>query len=115
MRLAANRCQFRRVRRTIRRGVPQLSQIRACRPEPHFPEAAVRQPAKMTAVQLLVVLVIAGMLIALLLPALQLAREYGRRAHCLNNLRQQGHAMLAHHKAQGRFPSGGWGWAWVGE
>ncbi|MEX2121946.1 MAG: DUF1559 domain-containing protein [Pirellulales bacterium] len=71
--------------------------------------------AAFTVIELLVVISIIGMLMALILPAVQMAREAGRRTHCLNNLRQQGLAMLSHHSAYQRFPSGGWGWAWVGD
>jgi len=60
----------------------------------------------MTLVELLVVMTIIGVLVALLMPAVQAARESSRRASCLNNLRQLGLASHHHHDVNKKFPTG---------
>ncbi|MEQ8847344.1 DUF1559 domain-containing protein [Botrimarina sp.] len=69
----------------------------------------------MTLVELLVVVAIIGVLAALLLPAVQAAREAARNTHCKNNLRQIGLAALGFEATHGALPAGGWNAAWMGD
>jgi len=65
-----------------------------------------RPPHGFTLVELLVVIAIIGVLIALMLPAINAARESGRRLQCANNLKQIGVALLAYEGANQTFPPG---------
>jgi prepilin-type N-terminal cleavage/methylation domain-containing protein/prepilin-type processing-associated H-X9-DG protein len=78
---------------------------------------AVSRPtrAAFTLVELLVVITIIGVLMGLLLPALNSVRESMRQTQCKNNLHQLGTAALEHLTTQGHYPSSGWGFMWTGD
>lgn len=67
-----------------------------------------------TLVETLVVLAILALLAGLSLSAMQHLRHTAARATCSSNLRQVGLAMHQCHDSRHAFPSGGWGWGWVG-
>jgi prepilin-type N-terminal cleavage/methylation domain-containing protein len=63
-----------------------------------------------TLVELLVVIAVIGVLVSLMLPAVQASREAGRRTQCLNQIKQIIVAFHHHHDVYSYFPTGGWSW-----
>lgn len=75
----------------------------------------MRSRRGITLLELLVVIAIIGILLAMLIPAVNAAREAARKTQCRSHLKQIGLAFLTHHDSQGHFPSGGWRSDWIGE
>ena len=67
-----------------------------------------------TLVELLVVIAIIGILVALLLPAIQAAREAARRTECTNKMKQLGVAIHNYHDTHKQFPPAGINYGWAG-
>lgn len=87
------------------RGASPVNLMAACESDARLCRAARRRPLHgFTLIELLVVISIISVLIALLVPAVQSARESGRRTACLNNIRQLATAVLSYESTNGCFP-----------
>lgn len=75
----------------------------------------LRPHAAYTLIELLVAMFIIGVLMSLLLAAVNEARKSARRVACQNHVKQLALACLNHENAHGHLPTGGWGGAWVGD
>lgn len=68
-----------------------------------------------TLIELLIVVAVISILVALTIPAVQLARESARQTQCRNNLRQMGLAVQNFEATHRFYPSNGWGYQWIGD
>lgn len=69
----------------------------------------------LTLIELLIVIAIISLLMQLILPAVEMSREAARQSQCQNNLRQVALAFQLHEGSHDHYPTGGWGWGWVGD
>ncbi len=73
----------------------------------------MRRTGGFTLIELMTVLAVIGLVISMLIPAVQSARESARRTTCMNQLRQLGLALQMVEQSHGQYPSDGWGFGWV--